>query len=770
MSSVWRYAEVAAMMMGVVAFWATAAERQTVDPVSGDAKERTAAEWHELYLKSFRAKNAAWLMIARDPKAFAAFAAKEGDEVAYLKRCLVMVGNSGVRLVGVDFAKNAGRRRCVQDLADFMKDRGDAMLAKMVGREQLTLAEQKYEDLLLGVATWRATRGLKSGCRAFLDIFPPKPKAKFSKLDHATIRYIERLRSRAARAVRKGYLGQKLTPEDIAALRIPCMGGQLTNGGAQVHYLTDRKMMPYTYPSGKLLDMDFRFRRIEDVWASPLFSHEYPHNPLHALAPEVVLDALARFPHWAKANDAAGNAFTVPAPLPPVEQDGEAYVRLSQFRGKKAFVYFGADTADDCWTDIKWPAYEGLYQAYKDHVAFYMVNVTIGEAALSGNCYVGPKKDYSRIGTIGHEINGHPFSDEEHARTAAQQYMTHPQAAFPTLLDNLGNTFHYGLGKRMGGSACFHAITRDGRVLHSNAFPGQLGIGFGYHGQILNINASERLLHAVVAHDGRFDESQLPLAQGFWNLYRLEGKRKGSEFKGAGVVVSRVDADGVVHAAWPKDGKVGGFYHLLKSPPKEVQIVCDPETVVLEYKTARPVSAMQLKKGDVLGTLGWYDREQPTRIRAHTLYVVRRAGRPEGYLLSAIGYWLSARFVSADAEKRSILVQPILDTDKMIGYQMWKKLGAKAMPFGEALENLQRLEMDIARAKKGGTFTLGLNADADIFLNANFAKLGDLKKGDFLHIGYHPKELEEPNPSVVCVRASRPITPMSAIEEDGDGK
>ncbi len=53
-----------------------AAEEQTIDPVSGDAKSRTTTQWHEFYVKSFEAKNAKWMATVSDPAKFAKWCAK----------------------------------------------------------------------------------------------------------------------------------------------------------------------------------------------------------------------------------------------------------------------------------------------------------------------------------------------------------------------------------------------------------------------------------------------------------------------------------------------------------------------------------------------------------------------------------------------------------------------------------------------------------------------------------------------------------------------
>ena len=66
-----------------------------IDPISGDAKARTATEWHALYERSFKAKNAKWMATVSDPAKFAKWCAKDGDQVDYLKRCAVLVAQAG---------------------------------------------------------------------------------------------------------------------------------------------------------------------------------------------------------------------------------------------------------------------------------------------------------------------------------------------------------------------------------------------------------------------------------------------------------------------------------------------------------------------------------------------------------------------------------------------------------------------------------------------------------------------------------------------------
>jgi len=729
----------------------------TKTPAGGE-DARTPGEWLAFYMKSFRRKNAEWLQTVRDPARFSRWCSEDGDELDYLKRCFVLTYQSGIRMVGPGITDSAARRRCVQFFADWMKRRGNAMLAKLVEGEGLSPQERPYEPLLKAVAVWRATRGLKSGCRGYLDIIPPKKREQYSQLDRATIRYVERLRRGLDSALRKGYLGEKLTRADIEALRASCMIGQLQNLGNLIHFGHSAEMMPYAFPSGSELTMDFRFMRLEEALASPYYVDEFPHTPLIVFEPEVVIDALCRFPDWTAATGPDGNRYTVPAPLPPPEEDDDGYVRLSSFRGRKPFAYFGGDSADDCWTPIKWGAYEGLYQAYKDRVAFFFVDVTIGESALSAANYFGPPMDYSRLGTVGKELCGHPYSYEEHARTAKLQYMGKPYTSFPCLLDTMGNTFHYSIGVMMGGAGSFHVVGKDGRIVHACSFPGQIGIGFGYHGQILNLNAAERVLHAVVSAGGKVTPEVLELAGEARLATRCElsGRRRVS-FKGAGVILKSLDAaDKKLLATWPKDRAVSGFRRPSGNGRFE-QIVLryDERTQFLEYKTARPVGPDYLRPGDVLGVLGWHLDEEPGQIHMTHCYVPERKGRRTGYLGPSLRYWLSARVAAVDPAKGTLSIRPILEPDKMKGYQFWRQAGSRATAWGEAEQNLDRLKKDLARFAEEKVWVLTLRQDADVFLNADWSSLADLKEGDFVHVAYDPQQLDADAPPLVCVRATR---------------
>ena len=729
-------------------------------PLPAMSEARTPTEWLALHMAGLRRSQAEWLEIVRDPQEFRAWCSKGGDELDYLKRCFVLMYESNIRMVGESITDNPKRRECVQHFVDWMKQRGDAMLERLVSGRGLAPDEQRYQMLLKAVAIWRAGRGLKMGCRGFPDLIPSKKSEEFSELDKATVRYVAKLYSGVNTALRKGYLAEKLTPADIEALRIPCMSGHITNFGNKIHFAGDARMMPYSLPSGAEVKRDYRFLKMEHVLARPDYCDEFPHNPLIVFEPEVVIDALCRFPDWTAATDEKGNRFTVPAPLPPVEQDGDRYVRLSQFRGKTAVAYVAADSADDCWTDIKWSAYEGLYQAYKEHVEFFFLDVTIGESALSAQNYFGPPTDYSCLGAVGKELCGHAYTHEEHARTAKLHYMTHPFVTYPTVLDTLGNTFHYSTGRLTGGAASFQMIGKDGRIMHALTFPGQVGIGFGYHGQILNINAAERMLHAVVANDGRFDTTLLPLMEGGWLIARSGGGRGG---KGSGYVVKTID---------PQKRRIMttkppvGYYLGDGSPRDEVAFHYDDETVFLEYKTARPVPASYVQPGDTLGVLGVRNKED-TEIRARVIYVPEREGRRVGYVGPSLRYWLSSRIKSVGPGGRTITVEPVLEVDQMKGYGYWQQAGNMATAYGAARENLDRLAKDLSHDRTSAVFVLKLREDTDVFLNANWAVVEDLQEGDFAHVAYDPQQLELADPPVVCIRATR-LEPMEEVKADTD--
>jgi hypothetical protein len=164
-------------------------------------------------------------------------------------------------------------------------------------------------------------------------------------------------------------------------------------------------------------------------------------------------------------------------------EPADASVRLKDRVGPKPVLLYLNDPIDGPMTE-QFPAFETIYQAYRDHVDCWFIAVDIHDWYYSG------MQDMLSREKPGKYANTHYHSEEERARKMKNRYLESPHATFPCLIgDNWQSTKnYYGTG---GGANHWVIIDRDGKIAE-------------YTGnQNGNLNHVETSIRRVLANGGR---------------------------------------------------------------------------------------------------------------------------------------------------------------------------------------------------------------------------------------------------------------------------
>ncbi|GAG39591.1 unnamed protein product, partial [marine sediment metagenome] len=210
---------------------------------------------------------------------------------------------------------------------------------------------------------------------------------------------------------------------------------------------------------------DFRLPKLETVLRWPTYSDYRYIDYAEPLKLAGLLRWFVWFDGYEKAKDSAGRVRVAARAdrLAPKPGEAEAdFVRLSDFRGKMPVVLALGD-ANDWFGDRTFRVLEPMYQAYRDRVAFFRVNVTLSDNYIDIRHYFGPNPGPRR--------SIHATSYEHRARTAKLLYMSYPNVSYPYLLDDPAGTTR--TTWRVQGDSQFVLIDVDGKV----AFESGKGMG-----------------------------------------------------------------------------------------------------------------------------------------------------------------------------------------------------------------------------------------------------------------------------------------------------
>jgi len=369
----------------------------------------------------------------------------------------------------------------------FVAEPGKAIREKWLSGAALDLEEEKYIWI---VKTLYMAEG-KKGLRKLSERAVSKPK---TPSEHYTF-----TASRLGwEILAKGYRGEQLTEADITALR-------------EFHLWTSTKhgrlpFLPYCvgmsrttrYRAGDEFP-DFKFKTFESVVSAPGYSDTGAPEPDYTacLKPKGIERYLLMFQGYEIQKHVAGDEWCYSkAALPGFLESDAGTVQLSSFRGKKPVVLISSDLKD-VYCRRWFPTLETLYQAYKDEVEFFIVNVAFDDWWFLTTQY-------------GARIDSYYSTYLESARSAKDAYLWKPNVSVPCLLDDSASSFRNALATAAGGGN-FVILDMDGRVAYEN--PGERWPGFGEtgrdcHDESFWLNELETELQILLGNRGRYSRNR----------------------------------------------------------------------------------------------------------------------------------------------------------------------------------------------------------------------------------------------------------------------
>ena len=181
----------------------------------------------------------------------------------------------------MDFQPSAVK--CIKDYHAWMKDKGDAMVLKML-TGVLDAEEKPFEPLLRASALFKGvSKGVFRNPETGANVGPLRRKKKsgFSETEEACIRFAGEIMKRGEQIREKGINGEKLTEEELRVLHMYVIRARLTNGQGWLAPIGNsffgRKS--YTIKHLGMLMPDFRLLKFESALKSPHYTDLFPHNP-----------------------------------------------------------------------------------------------------------------------------------------------------------------------------------------------------------------------------------------------------------------------------------------------------------------------------------------------------------------------------------------------------------------------------------------------------------------------------------------------------------
>jgi hypothetical protein len=361
-------------------------------------------------------------------------------------------------------------------LKQWLEQDGYALLTQLLTGESIAAEYEPYRSIILGLYLRAGLDYEKTDTpthRAFvLDL------GKVDGGREACLRYRKAVNQSGQEALHKGYLTGRLTAAEVDAIRLyriaqgqrgvgetflpahlglhPLGDGKLPNASRGGHGLNNIIELVHGEPY-----YDFRLRRFEDVLQRENYSDKLdtPYHLTLSLRPEGVLDFLRVLEGYEPCENEAGAKVVRLKPQLLEAQPGEpadASVRLKDRIGPKPVLLYINDPIDGPMTE-QFPAFETIYQAYRDQVDCWFIAVDIHDWYYSG------MQDMLSRDKPGKYPNTHYHSEEERARKMKNRYLESPHATVPCLISDNWQSVknHYGTG---GGANHWVIIDRDGII------------------------------------------------------------------------------------------------------------------------------------------------------------------------------------------------------------------------------------------------------------------------------------------------------------------
>ena len=401
--------------------------------------------------------------------------------------------------------KDSQRRQVAEELPillEWLDNIGYEILNRILDERRLTPEEEPYRPILLGLylraALDYAKTDIPEGRALCLDL------SRLSGGREACLTYREDVNRKGQERLYRGYLTGKLTRDDVEAIRLYRIAqGQRVVGESflpmhlGLHPLADGRLLGRAGGGHGVNNViaanhgkpfyDVRLSRLETVLQSERYSDklETGYHLTLSLRPEGVLDFLRVLDGYEPYRNEQGATVMRLRPElldPRPGQKPADSVRLSHRVGIKPILLYINDPIDGPVSE-QFPAFETIYQAYRDQLDCWFVAVDIHDWYYSG------MPDMLSRDTPGEFSNTHSFNEEERARKAKNRYLESPHATFPCLIGNNWQSVKnfYGTG---GGANHWVIIDRNGIIAE-------------YTGnQDGNLNHVETAIRRILANDG----------------------------------------------------------------------------------------------------------------------------------------------------------------------------------------------------------------------------------------------------------------------------
>jgi hypothetical protein len=737
---------------------------ERIDPVSGDSKARTAIEWHKLYEKSFKAKNAKWIATVSDPVKFAKWCARDADKVDYLRRCAVLVtqaGPGGDMYTIRDLPENEARRHCHSEWWLWLEANLPAAIACLKGEKQP--ADLRYVVLyeMAGALRLECSKAARVAMFKAPDWF-----ARDTELLEAAKRYFPSNQVRLTRLQFRLYAGELLSPDDIRSIRLSFLRGSAGNSLSSLASIkrlkgptstpllieTDKGLITPLLPVGGRLLEDIRVFRFESVLKRPTSGggDYFPFDPLLMLEPELVMYALGAAVYYEKAKSPSGRSCVR---LRKQEKSDDTIPVRDLLKGKPVWIFNG--WFQDCDYPAPshfYPASEHMIQAYKGKIDAYVYNTPC--ELQRGPIFTGPPMDYAMLGTAGQVPAGYPnLSVELQAFLAKNLYMRNPYMSIGMLIDTPGyslkHTIEDGVLDVDGRLAGFHMQSARPSLVRSPDIAGRYCKSV--HAQI-TIARIEPIIRGVLLNGGKMPDANLDprlTRRGVFPVLKDPEARKKLpsryEMSRRTRVVQKVDYD--KRSLVLKD----------KAGVSTTYVLHDKLRVA---RLDQDIPLTDIRVGDDV-ILFFYSEEGEKQ------GMIVQLNRPEIEVFPFDfhpGLMIHGHVEAVELKQRTSRIKwQKPDTSKMVSYNFWKKGlartdgGPKPVLWGDGEGGMDAIEKLLAVAKSKDTLTFKLHPRGLVLRNGWVKHLEDVKVGDFISTRSGPGSYASPQIPIGDLFVSEPL-------------
>lgn len=657
----------------------------------------------------------------------------------------------------------------------FMANQGNTILQKWLAGESLTAEQTKYVPLVQAAYLAHAIPPhRKEKQRYFVLDIGDRPLADCEK-------YFKEVNKRGDAALEKAYRTGKLSEEDVESIRLKRVamnctgvgGGQQLPNKLNIDGFDDFRAGDDMTDMVELLDTALT---LEAALQLPDYTDEadYGYYADIFLRPAGVQEWLIDITGFeAQSLDGGQTVIRAKCPAPT---NASRHLKVSENLGQRPIVLFFAGS-DDCYIDDFIMAFEGMYEAYNDEVAFVYINHTINDYLMSpSNFFDHAEKHYI----------GNAPTVEERARVSKNLCMTAPSASFPVLMDHQSDQL----------KATFHQLNWN--FLNLTIFVidrnGELAAMWQEYFQVSqNANVLEQALQKLLRNDGLRDPSvegmfvigwqemkdgEIPAMPSSYvwpqadpeqrRLYIRKGVVQSVESNVVTVLAKLPDGEEKIYTIQTapftrlQNGQETASLADLK-PGVPVQVEFRADDYLGGNVTTTTTTTQMYSKRNALHTLNGNNGQlEAKRFAAH--YNKTKGVRYEVYTdpndgnitateifagtLPYTDMWLYGKIVGIDRTNRTVTVaRNLTDAQAMKGYRFWKEAGDAASPDPATQERLDVLDTWIVHDKAGEPQLHQFKLDDATWLTFNGDYVWDMDSfeiGDSVSANFFPGQADNP--------------------------